>query len=129
MDDIFLVGVAWVVQRVFGLREITASQSDIAAETMKKKRRTTKQQYSSEIKERNKKTKDEKNAKKAEVLAKVQKTTKGTMHKGAACTEVPEARRWWWLKTVILLSFLPISFWAVNFGSWEIPHFSFFPMN
>jgi large subunit ribosomal protein L24e len=38
----------------------------------------------SEIKERIKKTKDEKRAKKAEVTAKVQKSSKGSVPKGAA---------------------------------------------
>lgn len=38
----------------------------------------------SEIKERIKKTKDEKKAKKAEVTAKSQKTSKGNMAKGGA---------------------------------------------
>ena len=38
----------------------------------------------SEIKERIKKTKDEKKAKKAEVMAKAQKSSKGSLPKGAA---------------------------------------------
>ncbi|CAK7337250.1 unnamed protein product [Dovyalis caffra] len=89
-------------------------KKDIAAETIKKRRRTTKKPYSRsivgatleviqkkrtekpevrdaareaalrEIKERIKKTKDEKKAKKAEVMAKVQKSSKGSLQKGAA---------------------------------------------
>ncbi|KAM7531251.1 hypothetical protein LguiB_034661 [Lonicera macranthoides] len=87
-------------------------KKDIAAETVKKRRRTAKKPYSRsivgatleviqkrrtektevrdaareaalrEIKERIKKTKDEKKAKKAEVTAKSQKTSKGNMPKG-----------------------------------------------
>ncbi|KAJ6971247.1 60S ribosomal protein L24-like, partial [Populus alba x Populus x berolinensis] len=89
-------------------------KKDIAAETIKKRRRTTKKPYSRsivgatleviqkkrtekpevrdaareaalrEIKERIKKTKDEKKAKKAEVTAKAQKSSKGSLPKGAA---------------------------------------------
>ncbi|KAB5532446.1 hypothetical protein DKX38_019116 [Salix brachista] len=89
-------------------------KKDIAAETIKKRRRATKKPYSRsivgatleviqkkrtekpevrdaareaalrEIKERVKKTKDEKRAKKAEVMAKVQKGSKGSLPKGAA---------------------------------------------
>ncbi|KAF9683868.1 hypothetical protein SADUNF_Sadunf04G0058700 [Salix dunnii] len=89
-------------------------KKDIAAETIRKRRRTTKKPYSRsivgatleviqkkraekpevrdaareaalrEIKERIKKTKDEKKAKKAEVMAKAQKSSKGSMPKGAA---------------------------------------------
>ncbi|XP_057979504.1 large ribosomal subunit protein eL24-like [Malania oleifera] len=87
-------------------------KKDIAAEAVKKRRRATKKPYSRsivgatleviqkkrtekpevrdaareaalrEIKERIKKTKDEKKAKKAEVLAKTQKTGRGSMPKG-----------------------------------------------
>ncbi|XP_022845379.1 60S ribosomal protein L24-like, partial [Olea europaea var. sylvestris] len=88
-------------------------KKDIAAETVKKRRRTTKKPYSRsivgatleviqkrraekpevrgaareaalrEIKERIKKTKDEKKAKKAEVMSNAQKTSKGNVPKGA----------------------------------------------
>nr|GMD78745.1 60S ribosomal protein L24-like [Ipomoea batatas] len=89
-------------------------KKDIAAEAAKKRRRTTKKPYSRsivgatleviqkkrsekpevrdaareaalrEIKERIKKTKDEKKAKKAEVMAKAKTATKGNMPKGPA---------------------------------------------
>ncbi|CAN4118868.1 unnamed protein product [Withania somnifera] len=68
-------------------------KKDIAQEAAKKRRRTTKKPYSrsivgatwSEIKERIKKTKDEKKAKKAEVQAKAQKAGgKGNISKGAS---------------------------------------------
>ena len=89
-------------------------KKDSAQESVKKKRRSTKKPYSRsivgatleiiqkrrtekpevrdaareaalrEIKERIKKTKDEKKAKKAEITAKVHKTTKGNMPKAAA---------------------------------------------
>ncbi|GMQ05279.1 hypothetical protein CsSME_00050372 [Camellia sinensis var. sinensis] len=89
-------------------------KKDVSAEAVKKRRRATKKPYSRsivgatleviqkrrtekpevrdaareaalrEIKERIKKTKDDKKAKKAEVMAKAQKTTKGNVPKGAA---------------------------------------------
>ncbi|KAB5560879.1 hypothetical protein DKX38_005836 [Salix brachista] len=89
-------------------------KKDVAAETIRKRRRATKKPYSRsivgatleviqkkraekpevrdaareaalrEIKERIKKTKDEKKAKKAEVMAKTQKSSKGSLPKGAA---------------------------------------------
>ncbi|RVW74770.1 60S ribosomal protein L24 [Vitis vinifera] len=61
-------------------------KKDIAAEAVKKKRRTAKKhtQGPYEIKERIKKTKDEKKAKKAEVMAKTQKTQSKGVPKGAA---------------------------------------------
>ncbi|KAJ6375015.1 hypothetical protein OIU77_000061 [Salix suchowensis] len=99
-------------------------KKDIAAETIKKRRRATKKPYSRsivgatleviqkkrtekpevrdaareaalrEIKERVKKTKDEKRAKKAEVMAKVQKGSKGSLPKGTA-PKGPQAWRGW----------------------------------
>ncbi|CBI30217.3 hypothetical protein AAG906_036632 [Vitis piasezkii] len=96
-------------------------KKDIAQEAVKKRRRATKKPYSRsivgatleviqkrrtekaevrdaareaalrEIKERIKKTKDEKKAKKAEVMAKVQKTQgKGNVPKGAAAPKGPK---------------------------------------
>ncbi|KAF8413119.1 hypothetical protein HHK36_001095 [Tetracentron sinense] len=98
-----------------GIRFVRSDSQDIAAEAVKKRRRTAKKPYSRsivgatleviqkrrsekaevrdaareaalrEIKERIKKTKDEKKAKKAEVMAKVQKTQcRGSMPKGPA---------------------------------------------
>ncbi|KAF5943296.1 hypothetical protein HYC85_020938 [Camellia sinensis] len=97
-----------------GIRFIRSDSQDVSAEAVKKRRRATKKPYSRsivgatleviqkrrtekpevrdaareaalrEIKERIKKTKDDKKAKKAEVMAKAQKTTKGNVPKGAA---------------------------------------------
>ncbi|KAJ0083269.1 hypothetical protein Patl1_30422 [Pistacia atlantica] len=109
-------------------------KKDIAAEAVKKKRRSTKKPYSRsivgatleviqkrrtekpevrdaareaalrEIKERIKKTKDEKKAKKAEVMAKTQKT-KSSMPKGR-CTKGPQAWWWWWKAMIYFISSL-----------------------
>nr|GMD83445.1 60S ribosomal protein L24 [Ipomoea batatas] len=95
-------------------------KKDLAQEAVKKRRRTTKKPYSRsivgatleviqkkrsekpevrdaareaalrEIKERIKKTKDEKKAKKAEVMAKSQKAGKGNIPKGAAPAKGPK---------------------------------------